>query len=188
MARNAGKIRGEHNCQAPIREDQRDRIEVHVAGICVRPTADGAWEALAAKRTRERSLYPGKWECGGGHVRRGEDLQDAIKRQIFEEFGIDVEPYFVVETYAIPVPSKDRVIPGIRFLCLAGEGSVHVRLNKREFSSCRWVRLPVPNLDWIEGLKAALDSLEPALLSSLERKPPASAPYRATPLRSRAVN
>jgi hypothetical protein len=48
--------------------------------------------------------------------------------------------------------------------------------------------LPVPNFDWIEGLKLALDSLEPALLSSLERKPPVSARHRAIPIPSRAVN
>ncbi len=188
MARNnVGGAGAEYNNYARIREDQQEAIEAHVAGVCVRPKGN-EWEVLIAKRTRERSLYPGKWECGGGQVRSGEGCLDAIKRQIFEEFSIEVEVFDFLETYKILVPSDGRIIPGIRFLCIAGEG--RVRLNKREFSSHRWVRFPVPSqLDWIEGIKNVLDRIVPSLLATIpQRKPPDSTQQREIPVISRLVN
>jgi len=143
---------GEHHA-FPTREDGVETIEAHVAGICVRKTGDG-WSVLAARRHESRSLYPGKWECGGGQVRGGEGFPAALRRQFFEEFGIDVEPRYPVETYEIQ--ARGRVIPGVRLLCQARAGDV--RLNLREFSEYRWLNLPVEQpLDWIGGIKEALD-------------------------------
>jgi 8-oxo-dGTP pyrophosphatase MutT (NUDIX family) len=138
---------------AAIREDGREQIEVHVAGACIRAN-EGRWQLLAAQRTKERSLFPLKWECGGGQVRKGEDFPAAIKRQIFEEFGLEVDPLWVIAPYAIHVP--EGIIPGVRFLCLAKHGTA--RLNKREFLRYRWVEIPVPELDWIPGMKEILDA------------------------------
>lgn len=138
-----------------MREDGKDRIEVHVAGVCMR-IVNGEWKILAAQRTAQRSLFPGKWECGGGMVRRGESFESALKRQMFEEFGLDVQPYLLLQAYEIHVPGQ-RIIPGVRFVCLAHEGSVH--LNTREFSRYRWLSVPVPkSLDWIGGIKEVLDT------------------------------
>ena len=154
---------------------------MHVAGVCVRPS-NSHWEVLIAQRTKERHLYPGKWECGGGRVNPSESFGDAIKRQIFEEFRLDVEPIDLLETYEIQVPGRNR-IPGLRFLCLAGDGTV--QLNGREFDQYKWVSFPVPSdLDWIEGVKNILDVIGPELLS---RKAPESQ-GRTTPLPSRAVH
>jgi 8-oxo-dGTP pyrophosphatase MutT (NUDIX family) len=167
---------------APIREDGPDRIEVHVAGACVR-FEDGRWQLLAGRRTDTRSLFPGKWECGGGQVRKGEDFQAAVRRQFFEEFGLEVTPLHVIEPYTIHVPVR-HVIPGVRFLCLARTGIV--RLNNREFSEYRWLDLPLsaPDLDWIPGLKETLDThVSPAILNQLFEpapKPPGDS-QRQTP-------
>src|SRR5438552_2179474 len=57
----------------PTREDGIARIEVHVAGVCVRQIA-GKWHVLAAKRSPIRSLFPNHWECGGGMVHAGESF------------------------------------------------------------------------------------------------------------------
>ena len=112
-------------------------------------------------------MFPGKWECGGGQVRRGESFSAAVKRQIFEEFGLEIEPLYLIEAYEIHVPDQQKVIPGVRFLCLAKHG--RVRLNRREFSSFRWTDLPVPDLDWIPGVKETLSSaLAPERLSLLD--------------------
>jgi len=170
----------EHNGPFQIREDRRVRFEVHVAGVCVRPTNDH-WQVLIAQRTNERHLYPGKWECGGGRVNDGESFNDAVKRQIFEEFGLDVEPCDLLETYEIHVPGQKRIIAGLRFLCIAGDGVI--RLNEREFTQCQWVGFPVPtNLDWIEGVKKILDTIGPQLLTRKapdSERSPTSLPYRA---------
>ena len=178
MARS--RIASEHNGPFPIREDRRVRFEVHVAGVCVRPTNEH-WEVLIAQRTHERHLYPGKWECGGGRVNDGEGFNDAVKHQIFEEFCIDVEPVDLLETYEIHVSGQKRIIAGLRFLCIAGDGVV--RLNQREFTQYRWVTFPVPtDLDWIEGVKKILDIIGPQLLTRKapdSQRGPTSLPFQA---------
>ena len=158
---------------------------MHVAGACVR-YMNGHWKLLAAKRTPRRSLFPEKWECGGGQVRKGEGFDAALQRQIFEEFGLHVQIYQPLRQYEIHVRSQ-KIIPGMRFLCLADAG--RVRLNKKEFSTFRWVNIdPVPRLDWIGGVKEVLDIITPALLPDMsgfkqqqapqpKKRPPGFAPY-----------
>ncbi len=46
-----------------------EKFELHVAAICFREH-ESKLEVLCAKRTPERTLYPGKWECGGGAVKK----------------------------------------------------------------------------------------------------------------------
>jgi NUDIX domain len=76
--------------QFPIREEGQDKLEVHVASVCIR-IMNGRPQVLVGRRTASRSLSPGKWECGGGMVRCGEGFDAAIQRQIFEEFGLEID-------------------------------------------------------------------------------------------------
>lgn len=145
----------------PTREQGAETIEAHVAGVCVRQADDG-WYALVARRQRTRSLYPGLWECGGGQVRRGEGFTAALRRQFFEEFGLDVNAHRPIAVYDIPVPWDQQIIPGLRILCTASAGEV--RLNTNEFSEYRWLKLPVEEqLDWIGGIKEMLDEVGASL-------------------------
>lgn len=158
------KPRQPEHGEFPIREDRVERIEVHVAGVCLLENAE-RWYALAAKRTADRHLYPNLWECGGGMVRSGEGFRAALARQMFEEFGLTVDPWFLVEDYEIHVPPPQKIIPGVRFACRAREGSV--RLNPREFAESRWLALPLEeSLDWIPGIREALDRVAARLASS----------------------
>ena len=164
-----------------IREDVplKPGSEVHVAGVCVRNTDGGAWEVLIAKRTSRRQICPGLWECGGGRVNPNEGFEDAIKRKIFEEFGIDAEVIELLETYKIQVRGKP-IIPGVRFLCVAGTESI--KLNRREFSRHQWVAFPVPNdLQYIDGVKKVLDHLAAELVPTATKKGPKSVGLVAVP-------
>lgn len=134
-----------------------------MAGICARESEDG-WRILAGKRTPDRHLFPEKWECGGGMVQSGESFESALKRQMFEEFGLHVQPWFIVEAYEIHVATPQKIIPGVRFVCLSQEGKVN--LNKREFSTCKWVELPLrEQLDWIDGLERAIKQITPRIVA-----------------------
>jgi 8-oxo-dGTP pyrophosphatase MutT (NUDIX family) len=158
------KRKSEHR-KFPSREDGIEKLEVHVAGVCVRETKQGQWVILAARRSSKRSLFPEKWECGGGMVRAGEGFEEALKRQMFEEFGLDVEPWFIVESYQIHIPKKQRIIPGVRFVCRTKQGDV--KLNDREFSEFKWIKLPLSeSLDWIGGIEEIIRTVvTPKLLS-----------------------
>jgi mutator protein MutT len=62
---------------------------------------------LIAQRTKKDALF-GKWEFPGGKVEPGETLQACLKRELFDELGIDAEigEYFCTSTLV----HKDIVI------------------------------------------------------------------------------
>ena len=57
-----------------------------VLGVIVRP--DGKF--LITQRVLTKSWAPGWWEVSGGGVMAGEASEDAVKREILEETGLDV--------------------------------------------------------------------------------------------------
>jgi len=44
-------------------------------------------KVLLLKRSKSNKFYIGKWQLPGGKVEFGEDIQKAIKREIYEETG-----------------------------------------------------------------------------------------------------
>lgn len=57
-----------------------------VLGVIKRP--DGKF--LITKRAMDKAWAPGWWEISGGAAMAGEDSEDAVKREILEETGLDV--------------------------------------------------------------------------------------------------
>jgi 8-oxo-dGTP diphosphatase len=48
-------------------------------------------EVLLCHRSPERRWYPDVWDFPGGHVEPGEDPLDALRREIAEELGAELE-------------------------------------------------------------------------------------------------
>jgi 8-oxo-dGTP pyrophosphatase MutT (NUDIX family) len=63
-----------------------DEYHLTVLGVIARP--DGRF--LITKRVMTKSWAPGWWEVSGGAAQAGEESEDAVKREIFEETGLDV--------------------------------------------------------------------------------------------------
>jgi 8-oxo-dGTP diphosphatase len=93
----------------------------------------------------ERGKEPlkGFWSIPGGIVETGEKLEEGIRREVLEETGLDVEPYFMFEIF-------ERIIPDgegkpeyhyvlIDYLCrrLSGEPAA-----ASDVSQVAWVSKP----------------------------------------------
>lgn len=143
-----------------MRETKQHKIEVHVAGICLRET-DFDIEVLIAKRRENKELYPGKWECGGGQVKMGENFEEAIKRKMKEELSVIVNKVVVFGTYEINVPKlEQRKIPGIKFVCLL-DGFVNGKepqIKEDAFSEWKWQSInKLEGIDFIPGIKEEIN-------------------------------
>lgn len=138
-----------------MRELGVERIEVHVAGVCVRTFPDGQVRVLALHRTDQRTLFPDYWEGFGGQVRPGETFEAAVTRHLSDEAALRGRVIGPVCTYVIEPNSTSGspyVIPGIRFLVeyLEGEPS----LDPRQHGEYRWIpEEDLPELSWIPGLE-----------------------------------
>lgn len=63
-----------------------DEYHLTVLGVVARP--DGRY--LITKRVMTKSWAPGWWEVSGGACMAGEESLDAVKREVLEETGLDV--------------------------------------------------------------------------------------------------
>lgn len=61
-------------------------------------------ELFLSKRSKNATNERGCWEVPGGKVNFGETLQDAVKREIKEEYGVDIE---LIEQF----PAANHLIP-----------------------------------------------------------------------------
>lgn len=48
-------------------------------------------EILITKRSDNKRILPGKWECNGGGIIAGESSIEGLKREISEELGIELD-------------------------------------------------------------------------------------------------
>jgi len=71
---------------------QKRTIEDLVAGILIEKR-----KFLVEKRRDDEDADPGYIEIPGGHVEKDETLQDALRREMREELGIDVEKAKLVQ-------------------------------------------------------------------------------------------
>ena len=57
----------------------------------------------------ERGKEPlkGFWSIPGGIVETGEKLEEGIRREVLEETGLDVDPYFMLEIFERIIPDAD---------------------------------------------------------------------------------
>jgi 8-oxo-dGTP diphosphatase len=65
---------------------------------------DDEGKLFLAKRSQTVKNERGHWETPGGSVEFGETLEEAARREIREEFGVDID---VVDTF----PAADHLIP-----------------------------------------------------------------------------
>lgn len=132
------------------REGGRDRPMVQVAvGVLFLP--DGRF--LLTTRPSGK-VYAGYWEFPGGKVEPGETIEQALKRELTEELGIEIEDCTLWKIEQVDYPHAWVQLHFCRVTRWRGE------LQMREGQTFSWQRLPVevdpvlpgtwPVLRWLE--------------------------------------
>lgn len=90
------------------------------------------------KRAASKKFLPGVYELPGGHVDFGEDMVPGLKREIHEEFGMQVtvgDPFYVF-TYTNPIKGSHS-IEVIYFAKFTDDISA-ITLNPEDHSEYGW--------------------------------------------------
>jgi 8-oxo-dGTP diphosphatase len=91
------------------------------------------------RRSPHRRLFPDTWDIVGGHVEPGESIEDALRREVFEETGWQLSHVFgVVGEHAYRGDDGlDRV--EIDFLVRVDGDTSRPRLEEGKHTEFRWI-------------------------------------------------
>lgn len=122
------------------------KIEV-VAAIIYK---DGAYFATQ----RGYGEFEGMWEFPGGKIEPGESSEDALKREIQEELGIDITIDKFLCTTEYDYPSFHLTMHC--YICSIEAGEIVLR----EHKSARWLTTEtLNNVEWLPADKELLEKL-----------------------------
>ncbi|MBE7939831.1 MULTISPECIES: NUDIX domain-containing protein [Ramlibacter] len=115
------------------REGGPARAEVQAAvGVLLRP--DGAF--LLTSRPAGK-VYAGYWEFPGGKVEPGESVEQALRRELYEELGITIAAAQPWQVECVDYPHALVRLHFCKVHAWTGE------LQMREGQQCSWEQLPV---------------------------------------------
>lgn len=92
-----------------------------------------------AKRSANKRIAPGKWHLPGGHVEFGEQPEEALMRELDEEFGIRARIGPPIHAFSYLWGDSHSV--GIAYRARFAGSRSSVRWNPRDTEAVAWVGL-----------------------------------------------
>ena len=107
-----------------------------VGALLWRP-ADGKY--LVLRRSADKDFSAGAWECNTGRVDQGEGFSEAVRREVREELGLEVQIDFLLGTahFYRGENSPENEIIGVQYCCSVGDAQ-SLRLSG-EHAEHRWI-------------------------------------------------
>lgn len=111
---------------------------------------DGAYFATQ----RGYGEFEGMWEFPGGKIEPGESSEDALKREIQEELGVDIVIEDLICTTEYDYPSFHLTMHC--YLCRVEAGEIELR----EHKSARWLTIELlDSVEWLPADKEVISRL-----------------------------
>jgi ADP-ribose pyrophosphatase YjhB (NUDIX family) len=133
----------------PAADPEAPYVRLAVVAI-VREPAEGRWLLIRAPRDQE------SWGPPGGRVERGEDLADALHRELMEEVGLHV--LTAGPCFAYVTMHKGERTVGVHMACRSAGAAPRLCLDPAEAADHRWVTAR----EWVEMAHAGLTPWDPA--------------------------
>jgi len=96
---------------------------------------------LLLRRAQDKDYAAGLWECVTGRVEQGEGFEQALRREVREELGVEVWIEYIIGTthFYRGEASPDQELLGVVYCCtIAGQGQVRL---SPEHDACRWATI-----------------------------------------------
>ena len=96
-------------------------------------------ETLLQQRSMQKKVNPGEWKvAAAGHIGFGEDPEVAIKREVKEELGIEIDPIFFGKSNITTVGLESHLT--YIYYALV-KGYPNIMFAKNEVMATEWVKL-----------------------------------------------
>ncbi len=110
---------------------------------------DEQGRCLLLRRSNVCKHFVGRWEWSGGKVDDGETFDAAVRREVREETGLEIEPTGVVGAYGLEVEAVRVAV-----LCLATKLVGGALRLSEEHDAHAWVLMAdLQRYDLVEGLR-----------------------------------
>lgn len=152
------------------------------AGIAALIWSPATEQYLLLRRSEQKDFARGAWECVTGRVDQGEGFEDALRREVREELGVDVQVEHILGTthFYRGEPTPENELVGVIYLCTLSDPT-SIRISS-EHSEYRWLSADQafellsasdPTTQWARGLiqrAEALRSMLPEDLVKFQRE------------------
>lgn len=116
-------------------------------------------KVFLARRGREARNERYKWEFPGGSVEFGERLEDALMREVMEEYGFEIEVEALLDVVNHLIPSEKQHWVSPTYLCRFKSGNPVIR-EPNKCEAIGWFTLDeVSEQDLTIASKKSLESL-----------------------------
>ena len=152
------------------------RFQCGIAALVHHPST-GAY--LLLRRASDRDVGGGEWECVTGRVAQGEGFEAALRREVREELGVEVQIDFIIGTsrFYRGAPIAENELLAVKYACtLDNRDALQV---SPEHSDHRWLTANevfslLPSEHWlcqaIRRAEMTRGNLAPALLETHRRE------------------
>lgn len=122
-----------HDSETPAKNQQ-----VITACAFIHKKINGVNKVFLPRRADTKKFLPGIYETPGGHIDFGEDIKEGLKREILEEFGVNInigDPFYTF-TYLNEIKGSHSI--EVIFFATLSEEEERITLDPEDHSEYGW--------------------------------------------------